>query len=346
MAFSVRIALGIEYDGAAFCGWQTQPSGCGVQDHLEAALKHIAGDRVESVCAGRTDAGVHAMGQVVHFDTGAERPDSAWVRGVNTLLPAACAVNWSHPVPGDFHARYSASARSYSYMLLNHPVRPAVDRARVGWFHLPLDLETMQLAARLLIGEHDFSAFRSSECQARTPVRTLTRLDVARAGPHRVELAPTRPAPNGAQHRRLPGLRRERQIPSECWRGAGGPRPQCAAPHSAAGLLLSRVSTKVGGGCRTAARELMTCPLIAWQPPSKSAASPARRRTRGGAGGRNAIGPCLCGARARPPGAPPRSCACCRRSSHGRLFVDAKRKWCARRCRGAGGLLQFHGERP
>ncbi len=176
----MRIALGVEYDGSRFCGWQTQRQGCAVQDALERALAEVAGGPVSTICAGRTDAGVHALAQVVHFDANAERPESAWVRGVNALLPAACAVNWSRQVADDFHARYSATARNYRYLLLNHPVRPAADQARVGWFHVPLDLEKMQFAARLLIGEHDFSAFRSSECQARSPVRTLIRLDVSR----------------------------------------------------------------------------------------------------------------------------------------------------------------------
>jgi len=170
----------VEYDGSRFCGWQTQPQGCAVQDALERALAGVASGPVSTICAGRTDAGVHALDQVVHFDTSAERPEAAWVRGVNALLPAACAVGWSRQVADDFHARFSATARTYRYLLLNHPVRPAADQARVGWFHLPLDLEKMQLAARLLIGEHDFSAFRSSECQARSPVRTLSRLDILR----------------------------------------------------------------------------------------------------------------------------------------------------------------------
>ncbi len=180
----MRIALGVEYDGSRFCGWQTQPQCCSVQDALERALAKVADEPVATVSAGRTDAGVHALAQVVHFDTHAERPETAWVRGVNALLPAACAVNWSRQVADGFHARYSAVARCYRYLLLNHPVRPAADQSRVGWFHAPLDLETMQHAARLLIGEHDFSAFRSAECQARTPVRTLTRLDIARRGDH------------------------------------------------------------------------------------------------------------------------------------------------------------------
>lgn len=178
----VRIALGIEYDGSRFCGWQTQPSGCAVQDALERALAAIAGEPVATVCAGRTDAGVHALGQVVHFDCAARRPESAWVRGVNALLPEGCAVIWSREVAPEFHARYSARGRCYRYLLLNRAVRPAADRGRVGWYHRPLELEPMRRAAQLLLGEHDFSAFRSAECQARTPVRHLTRLDIARRG--------------------------------------------------------------------------------------------------------------------------------------------------------------------
>ena len=180
----MRVALGVEYDGSRFCGWQTQPQGCAVQDALERALAEVAGAPVSTICAGRTDAGVHALGQVVHFDSSAERPESAWVRGVNTLLPPACAVGWSRPVAPEFHARYSAVSRCYRYRLLNHPVRPALEAARTGWFHLLLDSDRMQRAARLLLGEHDFSAFRSAECQARTPVRTITRLDVTRRGDH------------------------------------------------------------------------------------------------------------------------------------------------------------------
>ncbi len=178
----MRIALGIEYDGSAFCGWQTQPVGCAAQDKLESALSQIAGEPVATVCAGRTDAGVHALDQVVHFDTGVERPLTAWVRGANALLPAALAVTWAQGVREDFHARYSALERCYRYVLLNHPVRPAADQRRVGWFPLPLSVEAMQRAARHVIGEHDFSAFRAAECQARSPVRTVRRVDIERRG--------------------------------------------------------------------------------------------------------------------------------------------------------------------
>ncbi len=178
----MRIALGIEYDGAGFSGWQTQPSGTGVQDVLEAALAEIAGHKVPTICAGRTDAGVHATAQVVHFDTQARRPDQAWVRGVNASLPAGVAVRWVRQVPEDFHARYSASARRYDYWLLNDPVRSPLACARMGWVFRPLDLEAMRAAAGALVGTHDFSSFRSAECQAKSPMRELRRLEIETAG--------------------------------------------------------------------------------------------------------------------------------------------------------------------
>ena len=183
----MRVALGIEYEGSGFCGWQTQPEGCAVQDRLEAALAQIAGvpaASIATICAGRTDAGVHALAQVVHFDCTVERPESAWVRGVNALLPPSIAVTWAKPVADGFHARFSATARHYRYVLLNHPVRPAADYGRVGWFHVPLDVESMRAAAQCLHGEHDFSAFRSSQCQAKSPVRTLTQLAINTHGPY------------------------------------------------------------------------------------------------------------------------------------------------------------------
>ena len=178
----MRIAIGLEYDGSRFCGWQTQRQGCGVQDAVERALSEIAGETVATTCAGRTDAGVHGLAQVAHFDTGAERPLVAWVRGTNALLPAAVAVTWSRVVSGEFHARYAARSRTYRYVLVNRAVRPAADHGRAGWFHAPLDVDRMQAAARLLLGEHDFSAFRAAECQAKSPVRTIYRLDVVRRG--------------------------------------------------------------------------------------------------------------------------------------------------------------------
>jgi tRNA pseudouridine38-40 synthase len=178
----MKIALGLEYDGSRFLGWQTQPGGGTVQDALEAALAGIANTAVSTTCAGRTDRGVHAREQVVHFQTDAQRPPSAWVRGVNALLPDSVAVLWSHEVEDEFHARYDARARTYRYVLLNRPVRPALAARHVGWFHLPLDVARMREAAALLVGEHDFSAFRSSECQAKSPVRTLHSLAIEEGG--------------------------------------------------------------------------------------------------------------------------------------------------------------------
>jgi tRNA pseudouridine38-40 synthase len=178
----MRIALGLEYDGSPFRGWQTQPAGNTVQDALEAALAQIAGEPVAVTCAGRTDRGVHASGQVIHFDSAAERPDSAWVRGVNGFLPESIAVLWARRVPEDFHARYAARSRTYRYVLVSRGVRSALAARYAGWTHAPLDVAAMSAAARHLLGEHDFSAFRSSECQAKTPVRTLHELRVESRG--------------------------------------------------------------------------------------------------------------------------------------------------------------------
>ena len=178
----MRIALAIEYCGTNFHGWQSQPSGATVQDVLELALREIAGQPVGVICAGRTDAGVHATHQVVHFDAPVERPMTAWVRGVNAHLPEGVAVRWAQPVDAEFHARFSARGRRYRYLLMNRPQRPGLWQGRVGWFHLPLDLAAMRDAAGRLLGEHDFSAFRAAGCQAKTPVKTLWRADVQLQG--------------------------------------------------------------------------------------------------------------------------------------------------------------------
>jgi len=178
----MRIALGLEYDGAAFCGWQHQPSGCAIQDHLERALSTFAASPIATVAAGRTDAGVHARAQVVHFDTDAIRDDSSWVRGPNAMLPAAIRVIWARPVPDDFHARHGARSRTYQYLLLDDAVAPGLLESKVGWFHRPLEVASMQEAARALVGEHDFSAYRDAQCQARTPVRIVHEARVERIG--------------------------------------------------------------------------------------------------------------------------------------------------------------------
>ena len=178
----MRIALGLEYCGTAFRGWQSQAGGGTVQDALEGALAAIAGERVATICAGRTDAGVHASHQVVHFDTGAERPLTAWVRGVNSHLPDGVAVRWAKPLSDEFHARFSARGRRYRYLLLNRPQRPGLWQGRVGWFHMPLDLAAMRDGASKIVGEHDFSSFRAAECQAKSPVKTLWKAEVRQTG--------------------------------------------------------------------------------------------------------------------------------------------------------------------
>ena len=176
----MRIAVCLEYDGRSFCGFQSQPDGCGVQDALEHALRAVAGETIGVVAAGRTDAGVHATAQVAHFDTDVVRPDSAWVRGVNAHLPRSSAVLWAQPVTGEFHARFAAQARHYTYLLLNRAQRPGLSTGRVGWYHRPLDVAAMARAGEALVGTHDFSAFRAADCQARTPVKTLREARVTR----------------------------------------------------------------------------------------------------------------------------------------------------------------------
>lgn len=179
---SQRLALGISYNGVAYQGWQSQTGGRTVQDHLERALSTFADRPLSTVCAGRTDAGVHAFNQVVHLDSPVERDVFSWVRGSNRYLPRDIAVQWCQAVSGDFHARYSAHGRRYRYLLLESVVRPALEHGRAGWMFRPIDQERMQQAAALLIGEHDFSSFRSSECQARSPVKTLRSIQISRHG--------------------------------------------------------------------------------------------------------------------------------------------------------------------
>jgi tRNA pseudouridine38-40 synthase len=177
-----RIALGIAYDGAEFCGWQIQPHVASVQAALESVLQQFLGHPCPTVCAGRTDTGVHANAQVVHVDTPQAREPESWVRALNTYLPHTVSVHWAEPVTNDFNARLSATAREYAYAVLDDPVRPAQLARQVGWLHRPLALQPMQQAAQYLVGTHDFSAFRSSECQAASPVRTLEFVNVERKG--------------------------------------------------------------------------------------------------------------------------------------------------------------------
>ena len=179
-----RIALGVEYDGSAFNGWQAQlsPRLATVQEALESALSIIAAHPVKTSCAGRTDAGVHGSGQVVHFDTSAERPLKAWVAGANSILSRHCAVKWAQDVPDDFHARFSALSRRYRYCILNARVRPALLASFVTLHHHPLDAEAMHAAGQYLLGEHDFTSFRGTACQSRTPMREVMALSVKRHG--------------------------------------------------------------------------------------------------------------------------------------------------------------------
>ncbi|MCE5233477.1 MAG: tRNA pseudouridine(38-40) synthase TruA [Mizugakiibacter sp.] len=178
----MRIALGIEYDGTDFFGWQRLSHGRSVQAAVEAALSFVAAHPVEVTCAGRTDAGVHARCQVVHFDSAAERSLRGWALGANSRLPPAVAVRWACPVADDFHARYAARARRYRYVILNRQARPALEARYVAWERLPLDAAAMHAAAQALVGERDFSAFRTVACQARSPMRNLREIGVVREG--------------------------------------------------------------------------------------------------------------------------------------------------------------------
>ena len=179
----MRVALGIEYDGSAFHGWQVQRhTTLTVQAAVEQAVARVAAHPVRVVCAGRTDTGVHAVGQVVHFDTDAERQPQNWVLGSNVNLPASVAVSWAIPVEAAFHARFSAEARSYRYLILNRPTRSSLWAGRATWIHRPLDAEAMHAAGQALVGTHDFSSYRAMGCQAKSPVRTLHSLSVTRYG--------------------------------------------------------------------------------------------------------------------------------------------------------------------
>jgi tRNA pseudouridine38-40 synthase len=178
----MRVALGIEYDGTSYNGWQRQKTGLGVQQRVEEALSVVADHPVEVICAGRTDTGVHATDQVVHFDTHSERSERGWLLGANTNLPDDINVSWVAPVTDEFHARFSATSRSYRYLILNRLQRSALHRHRAWWVYEPLDAERMHEAAQRLLGEHDFSAFRAAGCQANTAVRNLTHISVSRTG--------------------------------------------------------------------------------------------------------------------------------------------------------------------
>ncbi|UXH80238.1 tRNA pseudouridine(38-40) synthase TruA [Roseateles amylovorans] len=178
----MRVALGVSYRGGAYKGWQSQPGGGTVQDRLEAALAQFAAQPIRTICAGRTDTGVHGLNQVVHFDSPVEREPFSWVRGTNRYLPPDIAVQWSAFPGDDFHARNWARGRRYCYLLLESNVRPAIESGACGWIFRPLDGDAMRDAAARLIGEHDFSSFRSAECQAASPIKQLRAIDVHRRG--------------------------------------------------------------------------------------------------------------------------------------------------------------------
>jgi tRNA pseudouridine38-40 synthase len=178
----VRIALGVSYNGRAYQGWQSQSSGLTVQDTLEKALGTFTAQRVSTLCAGRTDAGVHALMQVVHFDTDRDRDTHSWTRGTNANLPRDIAVQWALQTTDAFHCRACATSRRYAYVLLESPVRPSVEAGRVGWSFRPLDLAAMQQAANYLLGEHDFTSFRAAQCQALSPVKTMLSIAISRRG--------------------------------------------------------------------------------------------------------------------------------------------------------------------
>jgi len=176
----MKIALGIEYCGTPFCGWQSQDIPNTIQAYVENALSEIADEKIKIYCAGRTDTGVHALHQVVHFETEVERKMYSWVVGSNVNLPNEISILWAKKVDNDFNARFSATARTYRYIIMNRQSRPGVNNGMVTWERQPLDESRMQLAANSLIGEHDFTSFRTVACQANSPVRNVKRLDISR----------------------------------------------------------------------------------------------------------------------------------------------------------------------
>jgi tRNA pseudouridine38-40 synthase len=241
----VRIAVGVEYDGSAYAGWQVQSGLPTVQQVTERSLAQIAAQPVSLTSAGRTDAGVHAYGQVAHFETDSLRSMRSWVLGANSELPRDVSVSWARVVPAHFHARFSAEARTYRYLIVNRLARPALLATRAAWVHRPLDHERMAQAAQALVGEHDFSAFRAASCQARSPVRRLERIAVERCG-ERIFIEVTANAFLHHMMRNIAGLLIDigkAQAPVEWAREvlAGRDRSVNAATAPAAGLYLLSV---------------------------------------------------------------------------------------------------------
>lgn len=176
----MRIAMGISYNGQPYQGWQSQLSGLTIQDKLEQSLSKFAAHRVSTLCAGRTDAGVHGLMQVVHFDTPLSRSTHAWLKGGNAGLPPDIAIQWAKEMPETFHCRANAISRRYIYVLLESEVRPSIDHGRVGWVYRPLDLASMKVSSSLLLGEHDFTSFRASACQSLSPIKQIYRMNIDR----------------------------------------------------------------------------------------------------------------------------------------------------------------------
>ncbi len=178
----MRIAIGIEYDGSSYCGWQKQKSGKTIQDHIEKALSKVADTAVTVACAGRTDAGVHAHEQIAHFDADVVRESRAWMMGANTYLPCDIRLQWAKSIASDFHARYSAIARYYRYIIRNRPFRSAFLRTQETWCYRPLNADLMQKGADFLVGKHDFSSYRAQHCQSKSPIRTMFSINIKRDG--------------------------------------------------------------------------------------------------------------------------------------------------------------------
>jgi tRNA pseudouridine38-40 synthase len=260
-----RVAAIVEYDGTEYAGWQSQDHSSSIQDAVQAALSFVAGHPVTVICAGRTDSGVHATGQVIHFDTSAMRTPRAWVLGANTKLSPAIALQWAGEVTVGFHARHKAVRRTYRYCILNRSARSALQRTRTAWIHRPLDAAAMHAAAQALVGEHDFCAFRSVECQSKTTVRRVERIEVRRDGDY-LWLEITANAYLHHMVRNIVGtlldVQRETDPEGTMSRVlAGANRRFAGATAPAAGLYLWRVDYPANFGIPTLDHGLLLPPL-------------------------------------------------------------------------------------
>lgn len=262
---SRRVAAIVEYDGTEYAGWQSQDHSSSIQDAVQAAISFVAGHPVTVICAGRTDSGVHATGQVIHFDTSAVRTPRAWVLGANTKLSPAIALQWAGEVSIGFHARHKAVRRTYRYCILNRSARSALQRTRTAWIHRPLDADAMHTAAQALIGEHDFRAFRSIECQSKTTVRRVERIEVRREGDY-LWLEITANAYLHHMVRNIVGtlldVQREADPKGSMTRVlAGADRRFAGATAPAAGLYLWRVDYPANFGIPVPDRGILMAPM-------------------------------------------------------------------------------------